>query len=290
VIALDRNTGRQIWKTERAGATIGWATPMVFRPSKGPAELIVLGSTRLDSYYLATGERRWWRPLASSGGVGTAIADGDTLFVTTLAANEPWMPTFESVLEKYDKDKDHRLSEEEFRADAELSEHFGWLDANHDHFIDAQEWNEARKMGVGEYGAIALRTENAKGQLGAEAVRWQFKKNLPFIPAPLVYQGVFYMVRDGGIITSLDSTSGKLLKEGRTREALGEYYASPIAADGKIYLASVEGKISVLKAGAQWEVQRVNDLGEEIHATPALSAGRVYVRTHGALYCFAAPH
>jgi len=287
VIALDRNTGRQIWKTERPGTTIGWATPMVFRPGKGPAELIVLGSTRLDSYYLATGERRWWRPLASTGGVGTAIAEGDTLFVATLAANEPWMPTFESMLEKYDKDKDRRLSEAEFRADAELGEHFGWLDANNDHFVDAQEWNEARKMGVGEYGAIALRTENAKGQLGADAVRWQFKKNLPFLPAPLVYQGVFYMVRDGGIITSLDSSTGKLLKEGRTRDALGEYYASPIAADGKLFLASVEGKITVLKAGAQWEVLRVNDLGEEIHATPALAAGRIYVRTHGALYCFA---
>src|SRR5258708_1060785 len=287
LIALDRNTGRQVWKTERAGTTVGWATPMVFRPSKGPAELTVLGSTRLDSYYLATGERRWWRPLASTGGVGTAVAEGDTVFSATLAANEPWMPTFESMLEKYDKDKDHRLSEEEFRADAEMGEYFGWLDANNDHFIDAQEWNEARKMGIGEYGAIALHTENAKGQLGADAVRWQFKKNLPFLPAPLVYQGVFYMVRDGGIITSLDSSTGKLLKEGRTREALGEYYASPIAADGKLFLASVEGKITVLKASGEWEVLRMNDLAEEIHATPALSEGRIYVRTHGALYCFA---
>ena len=102
----------------------------------------------------------------------------------------------------------------------------------------------------------------------------------------MLYQGVYYMVRDGGIITSLDPASGQLLKEGRTREALGEYYASPVAADGKLFLASVEGKMTILKAGAQWEVLGVTDLGEEIHATPALSDGRIYVRTHNALYCF----
>lgn len=55
-----------------------------------------------------------------------------------------------------------------------------------------------------------------------------------------------------------------------------------------IFLASVEGKVTVLKASAQWEVLGVNDLGEEIHATPALSGGRVFVRTRGAVYCFGA--
>jgi hypothetical protein len=89
-----------------------------------------------------------------------------------------------------------------------------------------------------------------------------------------------------GIITALDPASGKLLKEGRSRDALGEYYASPIAADNKVFMASVEGKISVLKAGAQWEVLGVNDLAEETHATPALSNGRIYVLTRGQLYCF----
>ncbi len=125
-----------------------------------------------------------------------------------------------------------------------------------------------------------------KGQLLPDAVRWRFQKNLPFIPAPLVYQDVFYMVRDGGIITSLDVATGQLLKEGRSRDALGGYSASPVAADGKVYLASDDGKITVLKAGGQWEVLGVNDLGEEIRATPALSGGRIYVRTQSAIYCF----
>ena len=288
ILAVDRKTGRQRWKTERAGATVGWATPMVFRPSAGTAQLIVLGTTRLDSYALETGEPRWWMPLASMGGLGTPVVSGDTLMVSTLAANEPWMPTFESTLQTYDKDKDGRLSQQEFSADKELGEHFGWIDANSDNFVTAAEWNDARSTGIGEYGAVALRPANLRGKVEPAAALWRFKKNLPFIPAPLVYQGVFYMVKDGGIITSLDPATGKTLKEGRTRDALGEYYASPIAADNKVYLASGEGKISVLKSGGDWQLLGVNDMGEEVHATPALSEGRIYVRTRSAIYCFAA--
>ena len=59
-----------------------------------------------------------------------------------------------------------------------------------------------------------------------------------------------------------------------------------MAADGKVFLANTEGKVTVLKAGAKWEVLAVNDLGEEIHATPALSGGRIYLRTRSAVYSF----
>jgi outer membrane protein assembly factor BamB len=94
------------------------------------------------------------------------------------------------------------------------------------------------------------------------------------------------MAKTGGIVTTLDSASGKLLKEGRATGALGEYNASPVAADGKVYLASQEGKVTVLRAGAQWEILATNDLGAEINASPALANGRVYVRTRDDLYCF----
>jgi outer membrane protein assembly factor BamB len=147
----------------------------------------------------------------------------------------------------------------------------------------------ARGLGVGEYGAVAFRPESSKGELASTAIRWRFVKNLPYIPTPLLYKDVYYMVRTGGIVTSLNPATGELLKQGRARDALGEYYASPVAADGKVFLASEEGKITVLKAGAEWEVLSVNDLGEELHATPALSEGRIFVRTRTSLYCFAQP-
>ena len=288
VMAVDRKTGRLRWKTERAGATVGWTTPIVFRPAGGAGQeqLIVLGSNRLDGYSLETGKSRWWMPLGSMGGLGTPVVSGDMVVVSTLGASEPWMPAFEGTLEKYDKDKDGRLSLKEFSADKELGEHFGWIDTNSDNIVTAAEWNEARTLALGEYGAVAIRPEKAHGRLDPNAVLWRFKKNLPFIPAPLVYQGVMYMVKDGGIITSLDPSTGRPLKEGRSREALGEYYASPVAADNKVFLASGEGKITVLKAAGQWQLLGVNDLGEEIHATPALVDGRIYVRTRNSMYCF----
>lgn len=288
VLALDRKTGRERWKTGRAGAGIGWATPMVFRPAGGAAQLIVLGSYRLDAYTLDTGASRWWMPLASGGSLGTPVSIGDTLFVSTAGSAEPFMPTFDDVSKQYDKDHDGRLSHDEFKGDKDLGEHFGWIDDNSDGFVTAAEWTVARGLGVGEFGAIALHPKDAQGKLEPGSVSWRVKKNLPYIPAPLLYQGVFYMVKDGGIVTSLDSGTGTMLKQGRSPDALGEYYASPVAADNKVFLASGEGKISVLKAGGQWELLQVNDLGEEIHATPALGSGRIYVRTRGAVYCFGA--
>jgi outer membrane protein assembly factor BamB len=287
LLGLDRLSGRQRWRTDRPGMTVGWATPVVFRPQNNPAQLIVLGSTRLDSYYLSTGERRWWLPIGSEGALGVPLTLGDAIFINTRGTTEPYLPPLETALEKYDKNKDKRISSAEFAADKDWTEHFGWIDANSDGFIDAAEWNEARTLGMGDFGAIAIRPANAQGELPKSAIRWRSQKNLPYVPAPLIYNNVYYTVRTGGIITSLDPTTGRLLKEGRTPQALGEYYASPVAADGKVYLASEEGKVTVLKAAGQWDVLGVNDLKEEIHATPALSGGRVYIRTRDTLYCFA---
>ena len=288
LIALDRKTGVQRWRRERPQAVEGWATPMVFRPTTGTTdtELVVLGSTRLESYARETGEPRWWMPLGSTGSMGTPVVSGDTLFLSTAGSTEPALPAFASYLERLDTNKDRRLSDREFSLDKDLGEHFGWIDADGDGFITETEWNTTRDLALGEYGAIAVRPAGARGKLEPSAVLWRFQKNLPYIPAPLFYRDVLYMVKTGGIVTSLDPATGRPLKQGRSLGALGEYYASPVAADGKVFLASVEGKITVLKAAAQWEVLGVNDIGEEIHSTPALSGGRLYVRTRRAIYCF----
>ncbi|MBN8729508.1 MAG: PQQ-binding-like beta-propeller repeat protein [Acidobacteria bacterium] len=280
LLALDAATGKQRWKRERPQANIGWGVPIV-----AGDQLIAVGSTRVDSYHLATGEPRWWTPVASQGSMGTPVAQGETLFVTTLGNDEPMLPSFESTVAQYDQDKDGRLSVQEFAKDKDLGEHFGWVDTNKDNQIEAAEWNLARSYGMGEHGAMAIPL-NGRGRVESTAFRWRFRRNVPYVPSPVLYQGVFYMAKSGGIVTTLDPATGALRKQGRASSAPGDYYASPVAGDGKVYLVSQEGKVSVLKAGAEWEVLAVNDLGDECSATPALSNGRLFVRTRGWLWGF----
>jgi outer membrane protein assembly factor BamB len=95
-------------------------------------------------------------------------------------------------------------------------------------------------------------------------------------------------MKEGGIFSSVNPATGELLKQGRTPNALEPYYASPVAADGKVFVASASGKVTVLKADAQWEILATNDLDDEVWATPAIAGGNLYIRTRNALYSFGA--
>ena len=109
---------------------------------------------------------------------------------------------------------------------------------------------------------------------------------MPNVPSPLAYRGVLYTLKEGGILTSYDMRTGEVSKQARLQGALGDYYASPVAADGKLYVVSEEGKATVIQAGAQWQTLRVNDLGDGCRATVAIGDGRLYIRTYETLYCF----
>jgi len=80
--------------------------------------------------------------------------------------------------------------------------------------------------------------------------------------------------------------TGKALAQSRLQGAVDNFYASPVAGDGKIVVVSESGKAVVLKADAALTVLAVNPLDDLVYATPALRDGRLYVRTRGALYCF----
>ena len=87
---------------------------------------------------------------------------------------------------------------------------------------------------------------------------------------------------------TLNPSTGALIKQGRLLHALDEYYASPVAGDGKVYLISRNGAVSVLEAGGDWGIAATGDLGEEVFATPAIADGHIWIRTATALYDFAA--
>jgi outer membrane protein assembly factor BamB len=121
---------------------------------------------------------------------------------------------------------------------------------------------------------------------GTDRVLWSLERFLPNVPSPLIYDDVLYLVKDGGILSTLDPQTGEIFKQGRLSHALDTYYSSPVAGDGKVYMISVSGQATVLKAGAEWEILSTADFEDETNATPAIRDGRIYLRTRNALYCF----
>ena len=125
------------------------------------------------------------------------------------------------------------------------------------------------------------------GDITEKAVKWKYDKRrgLPHIPSPLFLDGVIYAVKEGGIFTAFDAETGEVVKSGRVGEP-DAYYASPIAAGGKIITASQSGHLTVIRAGREWEQISSHHLGEEVWSTPAIAGKQVFVRSLEALYCF----
>ena len=110
---------------------------------------------------------------------------------------------------------------------------------------------------------------------------------LPYVPSPLFHDGRVYIIRDGGMMSSFDAKTGKAFYLQERLEAADKYYASPIVGDGRIYLASVPGKLTVVKAGGEKpDILHQANFEERIFATPALVGARLYLRTRTKLYSF----
>jgi outer membrane protein assembly factor BamB len=286
IIAVNTRNGKVLWNKPRQNFE-GYSTPAIYKPKDGPAQVIVLGSNSLDAYSFGNGERLWWVAKVGSYPKGVPIFGTDMVYVVAEGGDEPFLPPFDETLKKSDKDNDQRVHREEMKG-GEGYEHFGWLDANSDGYVDRAEYDFVRNSTISGHGLTAVRLGGPSGigDLTATNVSWRLKKSYPNIPAPLIYRGVMYLMKEGGIVSSLDPSTGEVLKTGRTPDALEEYYASPVAADGKIFMVSASGKVTVLKAGAQWEILAMNDLGEECWATPAIAGNNIYIRTREALYSF----
>jgi hypothetical protein len=140
-------------------------------------------------------------------------------------------------------------------------------------------------MMASENGLLAIRL-GGRGDMTETAVRWRYQRPVPQVPSTLLYQGALFMVNDSGILTSFDPATGAVLKQGRLKGAIDKYFASPVGADGKVFLISQDGTVSVVSATGAWDVLTVNALGDEVFATPAIGGGRLYVRTASMLYAF----
>jgi outer membrane protein assembly factor BamB len=119
------------------------------------------------------------------------------------------------------------------------------------------------------------------GQTASAAIAWSRQRGGTYIPTPLLYGEYLYTVNVNGIIACYHADTGEQVYETRVAGTGGAFSASPIAADGRLYVAAETGEVYVLRAGEKQELLAKNEMGEVVMATPALSDGLLVVRTLG---------
>ena len=287
IAAFDSRDGKIRWKTARQEQD-GWATPLIFQPPGAAPQILNVSRGQLGAHSLVDGTRTGSYERLSPAIVASPVLVQDTLF-TFGYGNESPNP-FSGALAKRDKNQDGRITPDEQGDDAFLIG-IGKYEGNRDRIVTKEEWDEKQRKVLAPSSLLAVRLERDPDAASGKSVRarelWRYEKSfIGVIPSPLLYDGLLYVVKNGGILTAFDQATGDVVKTGRVQEAIGGYSASPIAAEGMIFLTSEDGKVVVLRAGRDWSVVAVNDLGESCHATPALSNGNIYLRTSEALYCF----
>ena len=135
----------------------------------------------------------------------------------------------------------------------------------------------------------AIRLEGAKGDItNTPAVAWTMDRDTPYVPSPLVYQGVVYFLKtNSGLLTAVDARSGKPHYQVQRIEGVPNVFASPVAAAGKIFIVGREGTTAVIKPGPTYEVIATNTLDDHFDASPALVDGEMFLRGVKSLYCVA---
>ena len=292
LIALDKETGETIWKTDRPMTTRGYGTAGVFRPEDGDPQVVVPGAYRVSAYDLETGEELWWVNGFAWQLKCVPLFLGDTIFINGWEiggdpGQQKKTESFEDVIAKHDKDGDGLISQDE-APEERLKAARPWAEADlgGDGVMDERDWYfyAARRAPINNL--VAIRPGQMRGDISERGVLWRYTKSLPNTPSPLLYQGLIYLVKDGGIFSSIDPKSGESMRVDRLRDAIGKYWASPVAGDGKIYTISEDCTISTIKPGAEWSVLETSGVEGTCFATPAIVDGTVYIRSLQALYSF----
>jgi outer membrane protein assembly factor BamB len=285
--ALHADTGKVAWKSNRADGVAGaWSTPAVYRPKNGPPQLVVSGPIEVVGYDATTGKRLWWISGITNAPISVPVVWRDRAIVCEETGER--LPY--SILAPFDKNKDGKVTIEEVKSNIPMQRLVERIDAgwgNHQGFVTSVEWDKAFGTLLSKAGLVAIDL-GGSGDVTNTNVRWSYTKGMPSIPSAIVYDDLIYTVKDGGIFSAFEADTGKLVKQARLQPGGKQVYGSPVAADGLIYVADTDGKVTVVKAGRDWKQLRTVDLGERCWATPAICDGRLYVRTSKSLFCFGA--
>ena len=229
IVALDADTGKTVWKTERDELP-SWATPTVAVTAGGPV-LVTNASKFIRGYDPGTG-RELWRLGGSSKITAPTPVFGEGMFVVA-SGRGPERPIF--------------VVRPDARGDLTLS----------------------------------------GDKTSSDAIVWSRTGRGPYMPTPLIYKELLYVLANNGVFDAYNVRTGEEVYRQRLERVGSGFSASPVAADGKIYLSNEDGEIIVVAAGPTFRQIATNSMGELLMATPALSDGVMYVRSSGSLYAIA---
>ena len=125
----------------------------------------------------------------------------------------------------------------------------------------------------GASGDITLKGD----QTQSASIAWSAVRGGPYIPTPIIYGDQLYVLQVNGVLAAYNVKTGERIYQERLG-AGGSFSASPVAADGKLYLSSEDGDVFVVKAGPAYELLATNRVGQIVMATPAISDGIIFVR------------
>ena len=285
--AFDLQTGKTVWHADRMLFNRSYNTPVVWK--QGDQQFVVVaGSGLLTAYDLQTGKPSFFVQGTSGVANPTAvIGANDTLFVSSAnpGPKREFQPEFAELLSARDKNKDGQLKANELPTGL-FQSLWQSLDTEQDGLLSAAEYTSIQQlMGTCTNGMMAVKPGGQGLDRTETNLLWHEKKSIPRTSSPVYYQGRLYLVNDGGLLACLDAETGRQLKTVRG-PARGKYFGSAVLGDDKIYCANDRGELTVISADPDLKVLSFAQFEEPIYPSPAISNGRLYLRTESRLFCF----
>jgi outer membrane protein assembly factor BamB len=302
--AVDRRSGRTAWTAARPTLKESYSTPMSWVHTRGE-DLITVGNGRVTAYDPTNGRERWSAKGVTFQPAAVAVAGDGLLFASSPGGGggEVDAPAWADLIRDHDANGDGALASAEVpetvgvhlrkEVPRDVPGNFltiryvlGITDGDKDGVTTQAEWDAFGAMRAANQSNVLALRPGGEGDVTDTHLAWKGLRGIPEMPSPLLYRGRLWFVRDGGILTSYEPATGRIVLDPQRLGTGGQYAASPVAAAGRIYAANVNGTITVLEAGDSLQVLSRNDLGERILATPALVRDTLYVRTEKHLWAF----
>ncbi len=290
IIALDGKSGEIRWKTERSDMLGGYSTPVIAEMPTGD-EIVVAGTGKMKGYDPKTGNELWTCNTLLRTIMTSPVLHEGVVYLSVQSYGDTERILKYALLEWKDTNQDGKLTKAE--VPKEFGQKFDKADANQDGFLEGDELDYAFQSPTNMAGGGSIIQAiqcGGRGDVTKTHLKWGLKtKASSNMASPVLVGDQLFVVKKGGLCSSFDIETGKSHWETKRLQNLGEYFASPIAGDGKIYVTGENGFCVVLEQGHKLNVLAKNDLGDSIIATPAIADGRLYFRTKEKILCFAEP-